>query len=47
MYFENAEVMGILHNMVREYIDAQSGPADKVNVKRLFDEFVFPFLCDR
>ena len=44
MYYENVQVLAKMHEMIRGYVDAQPSTVDKANVKRFFDEFLFPFV---
>lgn len=37
-------MLGVMQYMLNEYIDVQPNAADKNTVRRLFDEFIFPFL---
>lgn len=36
--------MGTFRNMIKDYVDAQPSSTDKAGLKRLFDEFIFPFI---
>lgn len=44
LYYENVRVLAKFHEMIRDYMDAQPPTVDKINVKRFFDEFMFPFV---